>query len=362
MQKTIKSILLVSPEPWSHLFVSKHHYAIFLAKKGYRVHFLNPPTSSGYKISNTEYENLRVLDYSGFLKGLHLLPSKIRKKQQRNVFKRLEKLAGVSFDIIWSFDNSVFYDFDALPVAIRISHIVDLNQHFQTSRAAKSADFCFGVTSEIVELLSQFNSRTYKIGHGLSVPEKALSQVTLPGDGIVKALYAGNLAMKHLDWKILLEASRKNKRTDFVFIGSGKDVFDDYNETHVWKREIIKEPNVFFLQPVSSGEIHSYLRDADVLLVAYQQKHHRDQTNSHKILEYLYSGNPIVATYTAVYEGKDLLNMVEENSNWPDLFEKIIQNLNEYQDSELRRKRISYALNNTYKARVDEIEKIIFQD
>ena len=38
-----KTILLISPQSWGTMFLSKHHYAIELARRGNTVYFLNPP-------------------------------------------------------------------------------------------------------------------------------------------------------------------------------------------------------------------------------------------------------------------------------------------------------------------------------
>src|SRR4030081_3223301 len=38
-----KTILLISPQGWGPMFLSKHHYAIELAKRGNTIYFLNPP-------------------------------------------------------------------------------------------------------------------------------------------------------------------------------------------------------------------------------------------------------------------------------------------------------------------------------
>ena len=38
-----KTILIISPQAWGKMFLSKHHYAIELAKRGNAVYFLNPP-------------------------------------------------------------------------------------------------------------------------------------------------------------------------------------------------------------------------------------------------------------------------------------------------------------------------------
>ena len=51
------SILIISPEAWNGHFVSKHHYAVSLANRGYKVYFLNPPSNllSEINISSTKY-------------------------------------------------------------------------------------------------------------------------------------------------------------------------------------------------------------------------------------------------------------------------------------------------------------------
>ncbi len=53
----MKTILLISPESWGKSFVSKHHYAVELAKKGNIVYFLNPPsdTNQSLKLKRTYF-------------------------------------------------------------------------------------------------------------------------------------------------------------------------------------------------------------------------------------------------------------------------------------------------------------------
>jgi hypothetical protein len=112
--------------------VSKHHYAIELAERGNQVCFLNPP-SKRYRLAETEYDNLKVIDYKGFIKGLYVLPRILRIWSQRFVLHQIEKLMEIKFDLVWSFDNSVFYDMEVFGLGtLKISHIVDFNQDFQT--------------------------------------------------------------------------------------------------------------------------------------------------------------------------------------------------------------------------------------
>ncbi len=47
------------------------------------------------------------------------------------------------------------------------------------------------------------------------------------------------------------------------------------------------------------------------------------------------------------------------NENLPDLFKKVINNLEYYNSQELQCKQIEYALNNTYEKQIERIEQYI---
>jgi glycosyltransferase involved in cell wall biosynthesis len=355
------TILLVSPEPWTHLFVSKHHYAVHLAARGNRVFFLNPPSQSTQIIA-TSYPNLSVVDYRGFWSGLRLLPAPLRKWHTRRVFNQLEQQCGVSFDIIWSFDNSLFFQMDALPAhVLKISHIVDLNMDFQMKLATTTASICFCTTQLIADKMRRFRSSgIHQINHGLHVSSSPAAPKALPGIHSAKAVYAGNLAMAFLDWQILEEVTRQHPRVDFIFFGSNATLLDVQKYPHhKYKAALAHMPNVHFAGVLSSDELAATLPLADMLLVSYQEAHHPDQANPHKVLEYLHTGKPIVATYTAEYAGKDLLYMAKRNADWPGLFAKIVQDLPAHSTPELSAKRRAFALENTYDKQIDRIEKLL---
>jgi hypothetical protein len=119
MQIRGKNILLISPEHWDHIYVSKHHYAIHLANRGNVVFFLNPPsTFNSNRVSPTSYPNLSSIDYKGFIAGLRFFPNWLQRYCIRKKFEYLQRLVSVRFDIVWSFDNSVFFDFSSLPPTV----------------------------------------------------------------------------------------------------------------------------------------------------------------------------------------------------------------------------------------------------
>ena len=126
-----KNILLISPEPWGELMVSKHHYALELANRN-KVFFLNPP---GHREGLGQVsDNLVVVDFVSKIRGIRMLPQLLGAKLIARDLKILEDLVQVKFDIIWNFDPSRFFDLSAIKQVLRIAHIVDLNQDFQRVR------------------------------------------------------------------------------------------------------------------------------------------------------------------------------------------------------------------------------------
>lgn len=357
---TNKTILIVSPERWDGLFVSKHHYAIHLAERGNHVIFLNPP-SKGLSISDTNIPNLVVFEYDGFARGMSYFPKAIRRFITNRVFSKIQSMVGRSIDIIWSFDNSVFYQFDALAKSVlKISHIVDLNMNFQMKKASRSADICFCTTDHIRRRFLSFRSNSvHKINHGFS-PITTNETISLPGSQTTKVVYAGNLAMKYLDWQIIHDAVKENENVDFLFYGSNADVVErEINPLHEYKEEVIEFSNAYFPGRLPSSKLNAALSKADVLIIAYQEQHHEDQANPHKVMEYLHTGKPIVATYTQEYEDKNLLIMSDSNDQWPKLLKKVLSNLSGFTTEEMKAKRREYALSNTYDNHIDAIEILL---
>lgn len=355
MKLVKKSILLISPEPWFHIHVSKHHYAKYLIQCGNQVIFLNPP-SSKWDTKKNQGENLIVLDYQGFPKGLRFLPSFVQKYFTLKNFRKIEKITNLNIDIVWSFDNSVFYRFDALPdYVIKLSHIVDLNQDFRTRQAAKTADICIGTTKLICEKLKKFNANTNQITHGFN-SVRLKKDIDLPGQYSKKILYAGNLNMPYLDWNLIENVIQHNSKCDYIFLGPLKDQGNDI------QKSIFDRENVFWIGKIDSNLLLNYYKKADLLIIFYQQKYHSDQANPHKMMEYLGSGTCIVATYTAEYEElahTGLIAMSKNNREFLQAFDQVVNNLDFWNEPEKRKGRVKYALDNTYEKQIHRIEKLI---
>lgn len=351
-----KNILLVSPEPWGHLFVSKHHYAICLSRKGNRVFFLNPPSSiSG--ITGTEHENLWSVNYRGFPKGLRYYPSFFHKIFFLKVYRELERTCDVTFDVVWSFDSSVFFDFSLLPTStLRVLHIVDFNQNFQIAKAAKTADICFCTSEYIKKRLLLYNRNIFKINHGYAFANQMNMEVMgVDNSSNLKAGYAGNLDLQYIDWDLFEKVILENQGIDFYFAGSlenleRKDFFD-------------KQPNVKYLDVLEANALTAFYERMDILLLSYKADQYKKQlANPHKMMGYLGSGKMIVTTYTKEYEKlvtQGLLLMSQNNKDFSDLLQQASLNIQTWNSDEKIGARKEFAFSNTYEKQIKKIESLL---
>ncbi|MGB0424883.1 MAG: hypothetical protein ACPGED_11180, partial [Flavobacteriales bacterium] len=105
--------MIVSPEAWGKNKLSKHHYAIGLAERGNQVFFLQAPNEYGTTTSG--HEKIQIIDYKPFT-GLSKLPEILAKRILKREWKRVFHMIGLVPDLIWSFDNSVLFDFSSISV------------------------------------------------------------------------------------------------------------------------------------------------------------------------------------------------------------------------------------------------------
>lgn len=349
-----KTILIVSPEPYNGLSVSKHHYARHLAQRGNEVYFLAPPYGK-YNRMKTEINGLFLIQYSGFPKGLRFYPKFLQNHFTQDVFKKIEALIKKKIDMIWSFDNSVFYDLHALPERVfKISHIVDLNQNFQFKEASEGADLCLAVHPEILKKQKDFNNNCHLITHGLNVRNlDNIARVTLPGNLDIKAIYIGNLNMPHIDWELMDLLSEEFKMVDFIFLGSYKDSIPLIDS-------LLNRPNIHCMPPVNSTEIFTYLISSDFQLALYKESYFSDYASPHKMLEYFYSGKSIISTFIKEYEGlNDLILMAKNHNNYLKNVHAFLESPSKYNNEEKAQRRREFALKNSYHNKIEKIESLI---
>ena len=356
------SLLIISPEAWHSHFVSKHHYAVSLAKTGYRVFFLEPPDESlhHFIVGGVHGNpNLKLVSGPRLAPGLRFYPAILRRWREALWLKKFEEMIGYRLDAIWLFENSRFFDLRFAGDRLKIYHQVDLNQDFQPEVAAATADICFCTTDFIRERLLPHNARTFKIHHGLAahVSQTKLSdqQEAWFDQTGPHAVYIGNLDIAYLDAELLSEAARSFPAVRFHFVGG-------YSEQGALRTRARDLSNVTWWGKVGSECIEAILRRADVMLVAYQAARWRDQASPHKFMEYLASGKVVVATYTDEYKDKrHLLQMVDSNADYLDAFARVIDRLDEYNSPARQAERKAFAEEHSYERQLDRVFGLLRQ-
>ncbi|MFT4678242.1 MAG: hypothetical protein ACI84C_001072 [Flavobacteriales bacterium] len=353
-----KSILIISTESWGAHFVSKHHYAVQLAKMGNKVYFLNPPNGDN-KVEKKDGlpENLNIVSFSG-TPGLRLMPTKIATTLQQRDARKLAELCETKFDLIWSFDNSRFYDLSVFRKCLKIAHIMDLAVDFHTQVHASSADYCFGVTREIVSRMGQYNPKSFFINHGFYPIE--LDAIQHNPSERKQVGYSGNLLLKFIDRKLVLSLVQAHPKVHFNFYGghAKSNLSDGSDQEGVRFIENLKqEKNVHLHGALPRTDLMQALNNQDVLLLFYDAKKYAGAChNSHKILEYLSTGQEILSLPVLEYSHSKLINHAANHDEYLRGFEEL---LTKKTDANLHRDRIAYAADHTYIRQIERIQNII---
>jgi hypothetical protein len=105
-----KNILIISPDSWGFLPVSKHHYAIELAKTNH-VYFLNPPSEKKGIFLD---KGVNVINDYKRIQGINKIPFTFIKRflMKVEIKSILKKTSKNKIDIVWSFDTSRLYFLD----------------------------------------------------------------------------------------------------------------------------------------------------------------------------------------------------------------------------------------------------------
>lgn len=349
-------ILIISPEPWEGHQVSKHHYALELAKRGHQVIFYGPPERGPMQLLDVYRSKgaVTLLRAPRVAPALRLFPSILRRKLEALWLRRLEAFIGNKIDVVWLFENSRFFDMQFAGDRLKIYHQVDLNQDFEPEIAAQTADHVFCTSEPIRKRLSSAHSEVTIIQHGTqSDPFESSTEAGLLSEGRINCIYVGNMSIKYLDRDLILRCLKFYPQVMFHFFGGFQkgDAF----------RELLEHyDNAFVHGKVHFSRILPILSNADVLMVVYEKSHFQQLSNPHKMMEYMMSGKVTVATYTGEYERvSDLLAMCSPEGDYVELLGRVISEIEAWNAPERINERKAFAADNTYSRQVDRIAEAL---
>ena len=372
-----KHILLISPQKWGALFVSKQHYAIELAKRGNTVYFLCPSSVPGpgekdsivIKPSGT-HERLFIIYHKPFFSlklKFHAMPvfHWLMRIHTRAILKKINK----EIDIIWSFDLGNYFPFRFFDKhAYRIFHPVDEPLNQEAIQSARGADIIFSVTNEILDKYRLFNLPSYYINHGVTDEFLICHDNANRNGQSIHVGFSGNLRREDIDRKVLLKIVEENPDVVFDCWGmfenpKGKQGATE-DETNCFIQRLKDLPNARLHGMVSPENLAKDIQQVDAFLICYDvDKDQSKGTNYHKTLEFISTGKIIISNNFSAYQDKpDMVMMVKErqhNENLPGLFKNVISQLDVYNSTALQAKRKAYAADNSYSKQVDRIEIIL---
>lgn len=369
------TILVISPQSWGHMLISKHHFALELAGRGNQVYFLNPPNNNNWSLASYRKRilvnqpdlknSLFLIDqifYFPYLLKFHSRPlyNFLISRQIRAILR----IIGKPIDIIWSFDIGNLFPLNLFPNNIfKIFHPVDEPGDKHAISGANGADIIFSVTKEILDKYSGLSTPRHFINHGLA-NEFIVEQPPVTNDRI-QVGNSGNLLRPDLDREILLKIVKENPSVDFHFFGSYQ--FEQSNlsgaasdQTVNFISHLKSADNVTLHGVVRTASLASMLNNMDMLLICYDiEKDQSKGTNYHKVMEYLSTGKVIVSNNISTYSDReDLVRMPAKrinNEELPFLFRDTLMKIDKYNSIELRNKRREYARQNLYANQVDLI-------
>ena len=371
-----KTILILSPQSWGKMFLSKHHYALELAKCGNKVYFLNPPhfqkelPAIALKPDNA-IKNLTIIDHRiSFPYNLKFHWVRLFHFLMRFHVKKILQTIGEPVDIIWSFDLGNLYPFSLFPNrSLKIFHPVDEPSNKVAIDAAKGGNILFSVTNEILDKYKQYPIPGYFINHGLSEDFLKNSHSAWKRSARLRVGLSGNWVRPDVDRDCLLQIVNKHPEVQFEFWGSYRPTDSNIGgsedpEIKSFIEKLQQASNVVLHGPVPSNQLPVVFQAMDAFLICYDvQKDQSKGTNYHKVMEYLSTGKVIISNNITTYsKEKDLIQMIAErtsNNSLPTLFSQVIEHIELHNNEPLREKRRRYAFDNSYANQVQRIEHLL---
>jgi hypothetical protein len=380
-----KNIVILSTEPWGKMLLSKMHYAIELAEKGHRVFFVNPPAEGdGPLVSQGEtlQDGKLTIIHTRMIKGALFFRHKFfpaYKLLTRRYVNGIRSIVGEAIDEVWSFNPHVYVDLRAFKAKKSILLIYDFYKGDHIFKAAESADGIITISSLILDYYRQASPAKLLLQHGLgkhfearSLDKMKRKEFNPQLNGGIKVGYVGNLLRVGMNTEIARQIIVKHPEVEFHFWGPSSLKDNNVNGTGAGVPEELvtfikfleSKKNVVLHGVAGQEALSKGLSEMDVFLFLYSPRTEMNSaSNAHKLLEYLSTGKVTVSTHVSNYAGTDLLVMCEkeEEESLPLLFDQVVGNLPLYNAEEQQRKRIDFALDNTYSRQIDRIRQFIHQ-
>jgi glycosyltransferase involved in cell wall biosynthesis len=373
-----KTVFIISPEKWGIMKVSKHHYAMELAKAGANVFFIEPPSLQQKGVQVTvcsEHKNIHIIKYKPVFRAKRFLPDFLYKILLRKQVALIKKAAGVTPDLLFCFQGYLFQNLRWFHAANTVFFAVDQFNEDELPQEAETADLLLAISDTIKEKLAKSGKTVVQMNHGLQESfvnmAEEIIQRTLqvkPAETI-KAGYVGNLRMQALNRKMMMKIIFENPDVKFIFWGSYRshelNLGGQHNaDADTFIHFLEKTPNVELRGVVNGNILSDQIKECNLFWLCWETGEYRlwDGSNSHKILEYMATGAPVVAHHVSAYAQTNLLHMLKRGDDvnqYPDLFSAAKSLLKQGEPLPQIHKRLQFAVDNSYSKQLEKIASLL---
>jgi glycosyltransferase involved in cell wall biosynthesis len=366
MNVEFKTVLIISPESWGRSKVSKHHYALAFAEKGFKVYFLNLTTNASAQKDEpcTENDNiiLSYINISAFVDKLRFHSRSLYNFVMKSIIVNWVK-KHPQLDYLVSFDcNGVFTNLALFRAKSTIFFPVDQVKD-EHKKEYKGYDKLVSISPVILKGFSTKVSPAL-IHHGLSSYFTDKNYKYSEKSKIESVTYVGNLLIGPiLDKAVIKDIIDSNDDLVFHFYGAYEPKNNNLgsnlsNETITFITYLKSKKNCVLHGIVSPKELADAYNNIDAFLVCYDYNHDKNEcSNSHKIMEYLSTGKPIISTRVSMYDDLNLFPMMTtfDNTDFPSFFNRQIKEWTSISTLSHFEKRVAFANKNTYSNKVLDI-------
>ncbi len=363
-----KNILIISPEDWGISKLSKHHYALAFAEAGINVYFLTVNFSSSPKKDEAcpDHKDIKLVSFQ-IPKNLNRLRFHFRSFYNAVLKSKVKKWLKEypDFEFVLSFDcNGVFTDLSNFKGKKTIFFPADqVNAEYR--KEYRGFDQLVSISPVILEAFSNAKNKTL-LHHGLSpdfIEGNKLVKFN-PEEKLEKVAYVGNLMIGPiLDKASLTSIITDNFGVEFHFYGAFQKEANNLGgisskESTAFVDFLKNSKNCVLHGVVSSKTLSEELRNQDAFLICYDYNFDKNKcSNSHKILEYLAIGKPIISTRISMYDDLKLFPMLPtfDNSEFPAFFKLQKKNWSDINSKEAFNERRNFAFANSYKIKVEKL-------
>ena len=372
-----KTVYIISPERWGTMKVSKHHYALELAERNCQVFFIEPPDLSFKGITVTpctDHPLINIVKYRPVFRGKRFLPGAVFRFLLKQQIKRLISKISHRPDVVWCFHGYLFENLKWFGATINIYFAADQFFYDEIPPEIGSSDIILAVSDTIYERIKKSHKKVVQINHGLQkrfvkgAENLLANEIAFKPKMQLVAGYTGNLRMQALDRTTMRKVIEDNPEIKFLFWGSYKK--NDLNlgglqdmEADEFINFLESCPQVELRGMVSSEQLQLEMKEADLFWLCWKLGVNSiwDGSNSHKILEYLSTGKPVVSHYVSSYKDDNVLYMLKDKSNFEycQLFRQTIDLVKNGENTEIVRQRLQKSIENSYSKNLEKIEELI---